>query len=112
MIPNLNPNSDAENLQIFLQPYFATLSYKSLQKSYPQVLYLFGNLSWSPTWIPTQMWKFCKFFCNPILQTHIMEIFLSLTPKCYTFLETFYDTLQQFPRVLTQLQKFCKKSSL
>ena len=37
--------SQAKNLQIFLQPYFATLSYKSLQKFYPQVLYLFGNLS-------------------------------------------------------------------
>ena len=85
----------------FLQPYFATQSNKSLQKSYPQVLYLFGNLSWSPTWIPTRMQKFCKFFatlfCNPI----IWAFCRSPTTKCYTFLETSHD-----PQLASQLR--CK----
>ena len=44
MTPNLNPNSDAKILQIFLQPIFATPEYENFQRPYPQVLYLFGNL--------------------------------------------------------------------
>ena len=55
------------------------------------MLYLFGNLSWPLTRIPTQIQKFCKFFCNPILQPHIKNISGSLTTKCYTFSETSHD---------------------
>ena len=47
--------------------------YRHFQMSYHQVLYIFGNLSWPPTWIPTQMQKFCKFFCKPFLQTNNMD---------------------------------------
>ena len=63
------------------------------QRSYPQVLYLFGNLSRPPTWIQTQMPKFCKFFCNPFLQTQNMKTSRDPNPKCHTFLETSHDPL-------------------
>ena len=42
--------------------------FNHFHKSYPQVLYFFGNLSWPLTWIQTQMQKICKFVCNHMLQ--------------------------------------------
>ena len=37
------------------------------------------------------MQKFCKFFGNPILQTHKISTFIGPTTKCYTFLESSHD---------------------
>ena len=75
--------------------------FRHFQRSYHQVLYLFGNLSWPPTWIPTQMQIIYKFFCNPFLQTLYILTSRRPTTKCYTFLETSHD-----PRLGSQLR--CK----
>ena len=50
----------------------------------PEVLYLFGNLSQPPTWIPTEMPKFCNFFGNPSFKNQNIKTFRGPTPKCYT----------------------------
>ena len=45
MTPNLNTNSDARYLQNFCNPFLQLQNFENFQRPYPQVLYLFGNLS-------------------------------------------------------------------
>ena len=99
MTPNLNPNSDVKILQIFLQPIFATQEYENFQRPYPQVLYLFGNLSWPLIWISTQMPNFCKFFATLICKPRIWK----LPEVLYLF-----GNLSQPPTwIPTEMPKFC-----
>ena len=83
--------------------------FRHFQRSYHQVLYLFGNLSWPPTQIPTQMQKFCKFFCNPFLQPNNLNTSRCLTPKCYTFLETSHEPCLGSNLRCKNLQIFCNQ---
>ena len=55
------------------------------QRSYPQVLYLFGNLSWPPTWIPTQLPKFCNFFATHFCKLRIWKLPEVLPPSVIPF---------------------------
>ena len=44
MIPDLDPNSDAKKLQIFLQPYLENPHYEHFRESYPTGEYLTKGL--------------------------------------------------------------------
>ena len=96
MTPNLNPNSDAKILQIFLQPIFATPEYENFQRPYPQMF-------WKPFMTPNlnlnSNAKFLQIFGIPILQTQNMKTSRGPTPKCYTFLETSHN-----PQLESQLR--------
>ena len=83
MIPNLYPNSDAEFLQIFLQPIFATPQFEHFQRPNPQVLYLLGiknciglfsrKQSWSLFWKTVQIF-FLENSLYPFLE-HSLGVF-------------------------------------
>ena len=71
--PRLGWTLRSKNFANFLQPVFIINKSTSLLGDLPlSVIYLFGNLSWPPTWIQTQMQKFCT-FCNPFLQTTLIN---------------------------------------
>ena len=74
MIPNLDPNSDAELLQIFLQPIFATSQYEHFQRPNPSVIPF-----WKPLMIPdldpNSDAKILQIFLQPIFATPQNEHF-------------------------------------
>ena len=87
----------------FFATHFRKPRNKNFQRSYPQVLYLFGNLSWPLTWIWPHF--IIIIFLTPLRNVNITQDFILMhhptinllyttkgpTPKCYTFLETSHN---------------------
>ena len=87
MTPNLNPNSDAKIVQIFLQ----TMNMKTSRGPAPKCFIPFRKPLMTPNLNLNSDAKILQIFCNPFLQTHNMKTSRGPTPKCYTFLETSHD---------------------
>ena len=90
MTHNLNPNSDAKDLQIFLHPFLQTQNMKTSRGPTPKC-YTFLETSHDPNLNLNSDAKILRIFCNPFLQTQNMKTSRGPTPKCYTFLETSLD---------------------
>ena len=85
MTPDLDPNSDAKILQIFLQPIFANLEYKTSRDPTPKC-YTFLETSHDPQ-IESQLR--CKrnlhIFCNQLFLEPSSKHFQRHYTKCYAF---------------------------
>ena len=68
MTPNLYPNSDAKNLQIFLQPIFATSQYEHFQRPNPSVI-PFRKPLMIPDLDPNSDAELLQIFLQPIFAT-------------------------------------------
>ena len=91
MTPDLNPNSDAKILQIFLQPNFANPHYENFQRSYSPSVIPFWKPLMTPDLDLNSDAKILQIFFTSILQTHTMKTSRGPTSKCYTLLETSHD---------------------